>query len=38
MVPEDKDSEERGTYAGDMGGNFENDLHSALHDMAEDTS
>ena len=37
MVPEDKDSEERGTYAGDMDGNFENDLHSALHDMAKDT-
>ena len=37
MIPEDKDSEERGTHAGDMDGNLENDLHSALHDLAEDT-
>jgi hypothetical protein len=36
-IPEDKDSEERGTYAGDMDGNFENDLHSALRDMADGT-
>jgi hypothetical protein len=32
-VPEDRDSDERGTYAGDMEGLFENDLHSALDGM-----
>jgi hypothetical protein len=33
-VPEEEDSGERGTYAGDMGGFSENDLHHALDDMA----
>jgi len=36
-VPEDQDSDERGTYAGDMEGLFENDLHSALDGMADGT-
>ena len=36
-VPEDRDSDERGTYAGDMEGLFENDLHSALDGMADGT-
>ena len=34
-VPEDRDSDERGTYAGDMEGHSENDLHNALNDMAD---
>ena len=36
-IPEDQDSDERGTYAGDMEGLFENDLHSALDGMADGT-
>ena len=36
-IPEDQDSDERGTYAGDMEGLFENDLHSALDSMADGT-
>jgi hypothetical protein len=36
-LPEAKDSDERGTYAGDMDGFSENDLHNALDDMADDT-
>jgi hypothetical protein len=36
-VPEAKDSNERGTYAGDMEGLSENDLHNALDDMADGT-
>jgi hypothetical protein len=28
-IPEDKDLEERGTYAGDMDGIFENGLHNS---------
>ena len=34
-LSEDKDSNERGTYAGNMDGFSENDLHSALDDMAD---
>lgn len=34
---EKEDSAERGTYAGDMCGLTENDLHHALHDMADGT-
>ena len=36
-LPEDRDSNERGTYAGDMEGFSENDLHHALDDMADGT-
>jgi hypothetical protein len=36
-VPEDRDSDERGTYSGDMEGLSENDLHNALDDMADGT-
>ena len=36
-LPEDRDSDERGTYAGDMDGFSENDLHNALDDMADGT-
>ena len=36
-LPEDRDSDERGTYAGDMDGFSENDLHHALDDMADGT-
>jgi hypothetical protein len=36
-LPEEKDSDERGTYAGDMEGFSENDLHNALDDMADNT-
>src|SRR5271163_572194 len=36
-VPEASDSDERGTYAGDMDGFAENDLHNALDDMADGT-
>ena len=36
-LPEDRDSDERGTYAGDMEGISENDLHNALDDMAHGT-
>jgi hypothetical protein len=36
-VPEDQISDERGTYAGDMEGLSENDLHNALDDMANNT-
>src|SRR6267378_2033232 len=36
-APEDGNSDERGTYAGDMEGLSENDLHNALEDMAEGT-
>src|SRR5271154_3634023 len=32
-VPEASDSDERGTYAGDMDGFAENDLHNALDDL-----
>jgi hypothetical protein len=34
-VPDDKDSDERGTYSGDMEGLSENDLHNALDDLAD---
>ena len=34
-LPEDRDSDERGTYASDMEGHSENDLHNALGDMAD---
>ncbi|TMD61399.1 MAG: hypothetical protein E6I91_17785 [Chloroflexi bacterium] len=36
-LPEARDSDERGTYAGDMEGFSENDLHNALDDMADGT-
>jgi hypothetical protein len=36
-VPDGRDSDERGTYAGDMEGLSENDLHNALDDMADGT-
>jgi len=36
-APEDGNSDERGTYAGDMEGLSENDLHSALDDMVDGT-
>jgi hypothetical protein len=36
-VPEDRDLDERGTYADDMKGFSENDLHNALDDMANGT-
>ena len=36
-LPEDRDSNERGTYASDMEGFSENDLHHALDDMADGT-
>jgi hypothetical protein len=36
-APEDGNSDERGTYAGDMEGLSENDLHHALDDMADGT-
>ncbi len=36
-LPEDRDSHERGTYAGDMEGFSENDLQNALDDMADGT-
>jgi len=36
-LPETEDSDERGTYAGDMDGFSENDLHNALDDMADGT-
>ena len=36
-VPQASDSDERGTYAGDMDGFAENDLHNALDDMADGT-
>jgi len=36
-APEDENSDERGTYAGDMEGLSENDLHNALEDMADGT-
>jgi len=36
-IPEDKDSEERGPMRETWTGNFENDLHSALRDMADGT-
>jgi hypothetical protein len=36
-LPETRDSDERGTYAGDMEGFSENDLHNALDDMADGT-
>ena len=36
-LPEGRDSDECGTYAGDMEGFSENDLHNALDDMADGT-
>jgi hypothetical protein len=36
-IPENEDSSERGTYAGDTEGLSENDLHNALDDMADGT-
>ena len=36
-IPEGRDCDERGTYAGDMEGFSENDLHNALDDMADGT-
>jgi hypothetical protein len=36
-VPEARDSDERGTYAGNMDGFSENDLHNVLDDMADGT-
>lgn len=37
MIADKEDSNKRGTYAGDMSGLSENDLHAALDDMADDT-
>jgi hypothetical protein len=36
-ISPEEDSEERGTYAGDMDGFAENDLHHAMDDMADGT-
>ena len=36
-LPEARNSDERGTYAGDMEGFSENDLHNALDDIADGT-